>query len=145
MKCWNSAFITWFKGKYSTCTGQSSENMFSNRKKEKTWQNSIYPKNLWKNSFGFQVFFFVKFSFTITHLTAYYAKIWPISPLHWETLGITLICSQSFPLSRFVERGQTRANERRHTLFVGELVEFFDPCCRTKKALDEENCLPLIP
>jgi hypothetical protein len=51
IKCWNS---TRFESNYSSCTGRSTENIFSSssggaQEKWKTGWNSVYHQNWWKN------------------------------------------------------------------------------------------------
>ncbi len=62
-------------------------------KRKEGMKLSLPPKpNWWKNQFGSQLFRVVKFSFSVTHLVAYYAETGCSRPPNPETLEIILTC-----------------------------------------------------
>jgi hypothetical protein len=101
MKCWNAAFnaqglrviiVVVQVGVVSRIYVAASKP--SSGGAQETGWNSVYHQNWWKSWFASQFFSFVKFSFPVTHLMAYYAETGCSRPLSRLTLQITLFYSE---------------------------------------------------
>jgi hypothetical protein len=87
MKCWNSAFNAQGSKIIIMVVQVGAVKIYvaaveALRKKGKTGWNSMYHQNWWENQkFGSQLFCFVRFSFPLTRLMAYYAETARSRPL----------------------------------------------------------------